>query len=677
MKAWIRKHPLFTDIVITVLLSVVIFAALEIKLPYFFLQDDNCDSYICQYVHSLRSVMQGEFPFYNFHQFGGVTFLDKGQTGQLNLFVYLGGALSELFLGNLCGTVDAVAFLYLIAGSVGMLILLEKVFSLSGAVSITGAIAWSFNAFSIRCGSFWIITIILTGLMPWIVLGTKHLMHHKGIKALAIAAIPKVCLFYGGHPQYFIYAVIFDYIFALSIVFVNTPKGHRMKAEGEFTLNYFLSGLIVALWSLPLLGPMWEAMQTSVDRAGKLSFEAYSNPKYELVDFILNQLIPYFGGVAASHIGYVFSFSFVAGIFFLIGLIRKKKIDETVKLMLATLPGFIISMLWAGSEIFERIIYCIPILNRFRYPMKLIQFAIFFYVIFTCAFMSQLKFKKTFAKTAPVLMVALEVVNLIFVYYLNPVTAYVVRDGNVTQFDNLPEEFYSQKYLSFTTSDDIRNYTGNCKRLAFNYSTLYGYYNQSGYNVMDTEEILLSNSCYEIHDITGSVYANDLDAVEDFRKLGVGFYVISPECADYFEESFSSYGMVRWFEDEDRVIFKDSEAVPLCFADGGLALNFTENVNSVVVNTDDDFAGGSVTINFTHDHRFIATVDGVNTEITDSGDYSNMTVLNVPSGSHEIEFKFIDNTFRYCLIISLVGTMVLAISMIVISRREQPVEGMV
>ena len=153
MRAFIEKHKLLTDILITVLLCAVMLIAMEIRQPYFFLQDDNCDSYVCQYVYSLQSVAHGEFPYYDFHQFGGMRYLDKGQTGQLNIFVYIAGAMSELFLGHIGGVLDFTAALYLVAGAVGMLLLLQKRFKTGRAASVIGAIAWSFNSFSIYCGS--------------------------------------------------------------------------------------------------------------------------------------------------------------------------------------------------------------------------------------------------------------------------------------------------------------------------------------------------------------------------------------------------------------------------------------------------------------------------------------------------------------------------------------------
>jgi hypothetical protein len=56
MNEFIKKHKLLSNIVILVLICILMLIALEIRQPYFFLQDDNADSYICQYVHSLRSV---------------------------------------------------------------------------------------------------------------------------------------------------------------------------------------------------------------------------------------------------------------------------------------------------------------------------------------------------------------------------------------------------------------------------------------------------------------------------------------------------------------------------------------------------------------------------------------------------------------------------------------------
>jgi len=713
LKAWFKKHPLAVDTAITILISVIMLTIMEIRQPYFFLQDDNCDSYICQYVHSLRSVTQGEFPLYNFHQLGGISFLGKGQTGQLNLFVYIGGALSKLFLGHLCGTVDAVAWLYLIAGAIGMLILLEKVFSLSRVASITGAIAWSFNSFSIYCGSNWIIAIILTGTMPWIVLGTNYLMNHKGIKALIIAAIPKVFLFYGGHPQYFVYAVLFDYIFVLSRIFIDTPKGSRAKAEGKFTLNYFFSGLLVTLWSLPLLGPMWGAMNDSVDRSGKLIFGTFINNKYRLGDFVLGIFLPILkyditdsefieDGIEVgiidtidaiqknmSHFGYILLIAFILGIVHLI-LKRsdlRKSGDNVVKKTAVCVPGLIIAFLWATSGWFNRIIFFIPVLNRFRYPFKLMQFALFFMIIIAAVMLSYI-FKELLAnknRIKNILSAAfplIECINLLALYLVLPVRYFGVYTVSAIPFE---EPFYDNlagaRYVTLMDAPDYWDKENNLTRtgydtaatLAYNYATYYGLNNRSGYDLMMTEETLIacSDFIYIGDDICGDVSEPYENMVEFMRYSGVSYYVTLPENADYLEEYFEPYGITRCYDDGTRVIFYDALAYPMVYTSDGYALELDEHVNYLTVTTPDKFEGGSVTVNYTHNRKFIATVDGQETAITDPGDYSNMTVSGLSAGSHTITFRYVDNTFRNCLIVSLAGTVILAAAVLIKNSKRK------
>ena len=90
-----------------------------------------------------------------------------------------------------------------------------------------------------------------------------------------------------------------------------------------------------------------------------------------------------------------------------------------------------------------------------------------------------------------------------------------------------------------------------------------------------------------------------------------------------------------------------------------------------MVTTPDSFEGGSVTVNYTHDRRFIATVDGEQAAITDSGDYHDMIIEGIPSGSHEIVFRFVDHTFRNCLVISLIGTVALAGLLLITERKKR------
>ena len=160
------------------------------------------------------------------------------------------------------------------------------------------------------------------------------------------------------------------------------------------------------------------------------------------------------------------------------------------------------------------------------------------------------------------------------------------------------------------------------------------------------------------------------------RTRGVSFYVTIPQNADYVENKLSGYGISRWYEDGNRVIFYDPEALPLAYDGGFGELPLDEHVNFLRVITPSDFEGGSVTVNFTRDHRFKAYVDGEEREITGSPDFSDMEVEDVPAGQHEVIFRFEDNTFKYSLVLSVSLTLILALCYGAIKiRREDKTTG--
>ena len=697
----IRKHKLLTELAVLVLLCILMLMAIEIRQPYFFLQDDNADSYICQYVYSLESVFKGEFPLYNFHQFAGIGFLDRGQTGQLNPFVYIGGVLSYIFLGHFNGTVDFVAGIYLIVGAVGFYLILKKL-NLGQSAATVGAIAWSFNSFSIYCGSNWIIAIILTGIFPWIVLTSQNLIHEDGFKPVVLAAVAKTLLFYGGHPQYFIYAIIFDFIFAITTIVLSNDKGIRLKPSLRYTWKYFLSGILTTLWSLPLLVPMLNAMNQSSTRSSALIFDDFIEAYFRAKDFIIGQYNPVMqydttgsitlpdgretGVIEAlvaiqknmSHVGFLMFFAAVMGIVIVI-LRFKNKDQEThdaVCKMLTCIPAFLIAFLWASSTLFNRIIYLIPIINRFRYPFKVMQYALFFMILLASICLNYLlnnlyKNRDRLLAALKIALPAVEAVNLVAIYLILPIRYFGVYTLSQKPFEDEATEMLrgsryafvggAPEYWDFWTLERVgKDATAT---LGYNYATYFGLSNIGGYDVLLPKE-----SCYSLYEmlenmsnVSGNIAVYDY-LVEDMSAHGVEYYICLIENKDDMAGILQDYVIELVYEDEIKAIFQDPYAVPLMFTidnNEALALDYEEHVNYLRVVTPDDFAGGTIVANYTHDPHFVATVDGQETFISNPGNYENMIIENIAPGSHEVIYKYVDKTFEYSVIVSLAGTVII------------------
>ena len=109
------------DILVIVALIFAVLTAIEIRYGgYFFVHDDNLQSYLCLYKHTFEGLKHGTLSLYNFHQFMGLPFVDDGQSGVFNPIVYIAVGLSYLFSGNAFATIDIMTYFYLAAAGISM-----------------------------------------------------------------------------------------------------------------------------------------------------------------------------------------------------------------------------------------------------------------------------------------------------------------------------------------------------------------------------------------------------------------------------------------------------------------------------------------------------------------------------------------------------------------------------
>ena len=133
---------------IALLCCTLIFIAIELKYPYFFLRDDNADSYLPEYMYGINCITEGKFPLFCFNTFGGQRFFAIGQTGIFNPLVYFAVEASRLICGKPDMMMDILAYLSILIGCTGAFFLLKKL-GCSDVPVIIGAIAWNFNCYNI------------------------------------------------------------------------------------------------------------------------------------------------------------------------------------------------------------------------------------------------------------------------------------------------------------------------------------------------------------------------------------------------------------------------------------------------------------------------------------------------------------------------------------------------
>src|ERR1700751_3644533 len=99
---------------------------LELRFPYYFLQDDGLEYYLPVYFHNWRSLTHGELPLYNFHTFAGVSHASMGQPGVFYLPQYLAILCSQLIWSHPFATLDLLGIMNALLAVAGGYLLLKE-----------------------------------------------------------------------------------------------------------------------------------------------------------------------------------------------------------------------------------------------------------------------------------------------------------------------------------------------------------------------------------------------------------------------------------------------------------------------------------------------------------------------------------------------------------------------
>ena len=657
---------------IALLCCTLIFAAIELKYPYFFLRDDNADSYLAEYMYGIRCITEGKFPFYCFNEFGGQRFFAAGQVGIFNPLVYLAAEVSLLLSGRPDLMMDILAYLSIVIGCTGAYFLLKRL-GCGDVPAVIGAIAWNFNCYNIWEGSSWMIVLYTTSVFPFFLLTSLMLLERCSIKNIILATIPRVYMFYLGHPQFFIYAAIFDCIFIGVLCLLKTEKGKKLSTLVRLIEDYVLVYVSTTFLSLPLLIPEYQYTLLTYSNGSARTYENlmlemnFDKPEF-YVPFLYTQANTTF--FYPPFIGYLLFGCIVIGVFLLILFFVSHTPSEYAlpsKIMLAALPCLIISALLLFSPEALKVIWYIPILNRFQYYHRLSIFLAAFAVIFGSVSMTVIggmlaqKLKLTESITPFVAG------GIIFVEFLTFGVLYThaphLGRGPLYDTSALYDYDYASQFkdggryvcIGFTFVPQTVNSTRYdlSENLNYNLAKLYGINNISGYaGVLNYSDVVMNSECfYHMNNIQGSLFEPYPGLVEEMRTHAVSWYVFSPDRKSQLEPYFESYGLWKASETTHSVIYYDPYCEPYAYDINGNEVSLVQDVNSLVLHTDGDFPGGNITLNYAYDPNFCCYVDGQPAPITNDPQNWQYKV-ECGSGEHEIVIQYEDFTFVICCIIT-------------------------
>lgn len=651
---------LITPIFLIAVIS-IIFIFLELKHPYYFLQDDNRDFYLPYFIHTYESLINGEFVQYSFHQFLGYPVYASGQSGATYPFTYISVFLSKVILGHYYAAMDIYVFLHMVIGGLGFMYFMKNI-GLDDKSALIGGFTWPLSSFIFYVSSSWAVISSVSALFPWVICYSFRFFKSYRLKDFNLLLIFKLLLFYIGFYQYFLYIMLFDFF---TLVLLSLSKALICKDElGKATKYYCLNTVMTALFSLPLLLPVWHNTTDSAERASNLRWDEFAGDYYDISQWLqgiinpfsetaLNVKFPYRHLNNLSHIGYV---SIVLILVSLAAAIIVKRKNKPYVPAGYVFPFFLLGLtafMWSCSSLFLSVIYKIPVLNRFRWPFKLELITNFYLICLTViGLYTILNYAARNRKIKSILfssVIAVQLLNFSCLYFFTPPITFethldrvpldeplkaIIRDGRVISvgFTDLYDSFPFIKYSTAAT-------------LGYDYATLLGLYHFAGYDPL----LNIENSRATMYVNFSGLYWDKNIPFEYLRTWGVKWYV-APD--DYNSDKFDSSFRVA-YKDSKRTVLMDTKAKPFFYFDKDISSTVSSykiNANSIDINincTDNN----RLYVNFLHNPNFKAYMDKKSVGISDNK--IGQMVINVPAGKHTISIRYSDPYFVYGCYISL------------------------
>ena len=634
-------------------LTLVFLLCLELRFPYYFLEDDNRVIALPSLLTCWRSVAGGGFSCFNFHQFLGVEWL-AGSAAFYPL-TYAGLWLSRVFCGDFYSAVDIATVIHLCLAGTGAGLLLGFLGFSAGAVFF-GGILWSLNPFLVLVGRNWWVVPGAGAYFPLMLLGLAMLLRKPGAGAFILLVAARALFMFLGYPQYFVYALVFEFLFALLLtggaaiaggglvcpgrrsgfteiaVFLRRLGADILKNNRRFWVFYGWSLAVSLTLALPVIVPILMAAGVSAERGGSFSFADFANLNLSLVKWLAGLLWP-FAAIRKnefvpmdkiSHLGYVPILIFAAGV------VLRRKIDVNRKYFPVFAALGVIALLGALG-IFNPLEFALPLFNRFRWHFKLLFFFSFFSAMACAALLDGLTAKIPGRRVrAAAVLGALVCVNM-WVFFTRNETVVFREHGTLIK----PSAATLAKFREWRIFSlgfpwqfpETRN------SAAFNYATLWQWNHFGGYHILAPKELAAEtfNMSYE------AVFTEILtpEKLARLRRWGVRWYFVDSQNLARHEKFLSENGMVRLpavAEFPGAVIFEDGAASPMA----GPGLDYEICGGSLRVSVRGDNTGGFKSwLNFHYSPWFYSDAPGVQAAAGPDG----VVALRIPPGVKAFSIK--------------------------------------
>ncbi len=665
-----------------------ILAGTELLHPYYFLQDDNRVAVLGLLASVLRSFAGGSLAFFNWNQLLGIPMLEIGAGFAFYPPLHLAAGLSQLLFGHIQAALDILVIAHLLCGALATARLC-RAWGLEPASGMVAGISWPLCSMAVFMSNSWLPASAVVAYLPWMLLFTSMLLRQPRGRVFAAILSTRAALFLMGHIQFFIYSMIFEVVFAsVSALVHRAREGHRPPGTAAYGLSIWIN-FCLTLW---LVLPYQLATAASVRRAGALTYGAFNQFAYSPLEWILSAVHPFvrdpyyyarpplaWGARAMRHLAFAGWVTLAAPIAALAlglpkGALARRHWQPAPT---ATVACLVIALLWSWGAL-SPVLYFVPVLNRFRWPFRVNLFAELFLVLITAFALTWLL--RTWhaspgrKRAAATLCVVIQLVSFAALYWLFPMRSFNARRHleRPPLVEPLAEVLGDERYMSlgYPAHAPLDSHL-----IGFDYASLFNVYAYGGY------ENLISRNRAErvvglrngdpmrvVHD--GVFKGNDVPA-EYFRSWGVRWYLVAkPEVAGptvlAFDSFLASPELERIYEDENRLLYRDSAALPMVRwqEDGATArrdLDFETRGDRLRVDLGSVAKEATLLVAFLFDEAFEARIDDTPVELSSAPE--GQILVPVPVGAKRLEIRYRSPGFATGL---RLGSSLLAITTLVL-----------
>jgi len=638
-------------LVATLAVATFLLLLLEFRWPYYFLQDDGRQYFLPAYFHNWRSLLSGHLPLYDFHIFAGVPHASMGQPAVFYIPQYIAMFLSESIWGHPFACIDLMAFMHGLLAVAGGYVLLRYLGASDTAAAFGGLTA--FTGFFVWAGRMWPSVLILCAWFPWMVWTSLRYLRKPGASRAGWLMFFRLSLLYGGQPQFFILAMIFEHLFTLSHSVLTRSPGWKGRWLGYLALD-----VPTAILGLPYLLPVWAEVERSQQRSAPMTYTAFSYYGLNPIFWVFGQLFAFINlrgpkDYFPASLPYLSYLGYLPSLLPLGVAALWKKRHGSRPWIVASFICLLIALLWSWNVI-GPLVYHVPVLNRQRDPFKLIYFAGFFQCLVAALVLT------LFSRKWQRLAVAGLVVNWIVVFCLLPNHAWRNRNYPVPLKSPWRQSLKAGRYLVVSRTP-ILHVSGQL--VEFDFAELWGLDNLLGYEPLLSRYDAKTSLGGKTPQLYAGSYSGAVDQplLDHLRKWGVKYVLVGPTRA-YNSGKLAAAGFEKQEVKQGWTLWKDPNALPRVrwadvrtVAGPAAGIRWVEHVNSIDVYLS-QWPTRQLVMAFTANPGLETCIADHCTAVPRSAD--GLIRVDVPPGTTHVRLVYHNGLFLPSILIALATLMV-------------------